>query len=393
MAEETTVVTETPIAETPVSSLGKADNPFDAPAKSSTFVTGSFFQPPAEEAKPELNEDGTVKAAEVVSTLDKVDAATATGATTESTTAEAATTEQVAEQIAESDFVGLLNEAIGDSNFSSISEIKAVLEENKKYKAAEGQLQELTQEERARIEIGREFNDFGLYDRVIKIDTTKISPKDALKQVYLIENLGENTQFLDKVFEKDFVKRFAEDEEDPDFSRMFLESEGAKAVQKIIDMQSDLKERGQISGGVDFEEAKKAKIESDNKWLADVDSVISKRDRVVHKTEGWPDLNIVMDGKDKTLFQKSMDEPIPFLKSLIMDDKGNFNHDLLFNFVMRNMPGYDEKARIEAFKAGAASREEKILKEKKNTVITTPAGDSQTKFNLNEELAKQIRSY
>jgi hypothetical protein len=75
-------------------------------------------------------------------------------------------TEEVPEErkITEQDILGFLLE--NQVQVNSVDEIKSLLEENKKYKGIESELRELTQEERARLELGREHGDFGLYDHI-----------------------------------------------------------------------------------------------------------------------------------------------------------------------------------------------------------------------------------
>lgn len=357
--------------------LNMQNNPLENPLNQEFVMQPLFEEEVAEvkneegvvveaEIKPELNEDGTVKTPVV----------------------------EVKPEIVEEkavDFVELLNTAINDPDisFGSVEEIKAVIAENRKFKELEAQYQELSQEERARLEIGRESGDFGLFDRVMGIDTSKISHKEALRQVFMLDNLDGNPQYLEKKFEKDFIKSY-EEEADEDFSKLELENNGRKAIDKLIELQADLKKRGQVSGGTNPEDVKKAKVEADNKWFADVDNVMSKSDRVTYKLEDGLEINIVMDANDKKFIQDAMDRPVEYLKSLITDDKGQYDHDALFEFIVRNE--YYENALEEARKSGAANREEKILKEKKNAVIeSVKAGDTGVETKLNDQLANNFR--
>jgi hypothetical protein len=354
--------------------LNRQHNPLEE-VKAEEFVARPFFEEEVKEEvsaetteiKPELNEDGTPKTPEVKAEEGKV-----------------VEDKQV-------DLLGLLNTTINDPeiSFSSVEEIKAIVAENRKFKEAEGQLRELTQEERARIEIGREYGDFGLFDRVMSIDTDKITPKEALRQVYFLDNIEKNPQFLEKAFEKEYIKTY-EEESDEEFSKMLLENNGQEAINQINELKNDLKKRGQISGGANPEDAKKAKEEQDKKWFADVDKVMSKSDRVTYNLEGGLAINIVMDAKDKQLIQNAMDRPVDYLKSLITDENGNYDHEALFEFIIRNE--YYENALEEARKSGAATREERILKEKKNVIIdTAKAGDAGTETKLSDQLATNFR--
>jgi uncharacterized protein YaaR (DUF327 family) len=313
---------------------------------------------------PELNEDGTPKV--VVET----------------------TTEVVKEpEITEEKFIAHLNTAINDPEYSfkSIDDIKAAIEENKKLKQT-NEYQELAPEERARLEMGREYGDYGLYDRVMGIDTAKITPKEALKQAYLLDNVGKNPQFLDRAFEKEFTKKYEEDA-DEEFSKMLLEDNGQEAIDRIKDLQEDLKKLGQYSGSANTKETEEARKEADNKWFADVDDVINKNDRITYTLEDGLAINIVMDAKDKLTIQEAMDKPLDFVKSFFMDEKGQVDMSALYEFVMRNM--YFEPVLNEARKSGAATREEKILKEKKNPIIeSSKAGSADVKPNLLDEMVK-----
>ncbi len=293
-------------------------------------------------------------------------------------------------EITAEEILSSLNSTL-DSSFSSVEEIKSILEENQKYKQAENELRGLAQEDRARIQVGQEYGDYGLYDKVLGIDTSKLSPKEALKQVYLLENPGKSTQYLEKAFEKNYTKTY-EEETDEEFSKLKLEEDGQDAIQKLIATQEQFKEFGKIDGGVDPEQQKKAKQAEDEKWFTAVDSVLNKTDRITYNLEDGLDINIVMDAKDKQVIQNAMDRPVEFLKSMITDEKGNYDHEALFEFIMRNV--YFQQAFEEARKSGAAHREEKILKEKKNSVIETgKAGDPAAKTNVSEELAANIRSF
>jgi hypothetical protein len=300
-------------------------------------------------------------------------------------------TEPIAEkkEISINEVIGKLNESLGDDSFGSVEELKAVIEENKKFKKADSEIRELAQEERARLEVGREYGDYGLYDRVLNIDTAKLSHKEALKQVFFLEKAGKNPMLIEKLFEKDYAKTY-EDETDEETSKMLLEDNGQEAIEKIIDLQNDFKKLGQVSGGVDPEKEKKARIEEDNKWFTAVDSVLEKTDRVTYDLEDGLKINIVMDAKDKVGIQDAMDRPIEFLKSMITDDNGKYDHEALLEFVLRNW--YYEQALEEARKSGAALREEKILKEKKNSVIESgKAGDVISEIPQVEALAKGLR--
>lgn len=353
--------------------LNQQNNPLENPLNQE-FVTQPFF------GEEEIKEDNKEEVVETVETTDKPEEV-------KTPVVEVKTEEKPVEV----DFLGLLNNAINDTDlsFGSVDEIKAIVAENRKYKEIEAQFQELSQEERARIELGRESGDFGLFDRVMGIDTKSITPKEALRQVFMLDNLDSNPQYLEKKFEKDFIKTY-EEETDEEYSKMELENNGRKAISRIIELQEDLKKRGQVSGGVNPEEAKKAKEELDNKWFADVDSVMSKSDRVTYSLEGGVDINIVMDANDKKLIQDAMDRPVEYLKSLITDEKGNYDHQALFEFIIRNE--YYENALEEARKSGAANREEKILKEKKNAVIeVVKAGDAGAETKLSDQLAGNFR--
>lgn len=356
--------------------LNQQNNPLEDPLNQD-FVSQPFFQ--EEEIKDEKKEESTETVAE----------------TTDKPLTEEVKTPVVEvkteEKPAEVDFLGLLNSAINDTDlsFGSVDEIKAVVAENRKYKEIEAQFQELTQEERARIELGRESGDFGLFDRVMGIDTKSITPKEALRQVFMLDNLDSNPQYLEKKFEKDFIKTY-EEETDEEYSKMELENNGRKAISRIIELQEDLKQRGQVSGGANPEEAKKAKEELDNKWFADVDSVLEKNDRVIYTFEDGLAINIVMDAKDKATIQDAMDRPIPFFKSLITEDDGKISHESLFEIVM--FLQYKEELLNESRKSGAANREEKILKEKKNAVIeAVKAGDAGAETKLSDQLAGNFR--
>lgn len=366
------------IGSTLAEALNKQDNPLEA-EENDSFVARPFFEEEEEikeevvaeteatEAKePELNEDGTVKEPVVE------------------------TTPITPDQIPEEAFIGLLKGAINDPeiSFDSLEDIKQAFEDSKKFKEANGQLQGLSQEERARIEVGREFGDFGLFDRVMGIDTNKISHKEALRQVFFLDNIGKNIQFLEKTFERDFARTYDE-EPDEEFSKMSLENNGQEAIDKIIEVQEGLKKRGQISGSADQEDAKKAKIEEDNKWFAEVDKVIEKNDRVTYTLEDGLVINIVMDAKDKNTIRDAMDNPIGYMKSQFTDETGKVDHEDLLEFVLRNM--YYETALNEAKKSGAAFREDKILKEKKNAVIENPkAGSADTRTNVSDQIASNL---
>lgn len=370
------------IGSTLANSLNKQANPLEEPANQ-MFESEPFFKEEEEEVKEtvvatketpvaELNEDGTPKTP-----------------VAETKTTEAA--EITPEPIPEERFIGLLNEAISDSDVSlnSIDDLKAIIEENKKFKS-NNEYKELSQEERARLEVGREYGDYGLYDRVMSIDTQKITPKEALWQAYQLDNPGKNPQFLEKAFEREFTKTYEEDPND-DFFKMLLEDKGQEAKDRIIGLQEDLKKLGQYSGSANTEDAAKEKDEADKKWYADVDKVLNNTDRVTYTLEDGLNINIVMDAKDKPLIQDAMDRPLEFLRSFITDENGKYDHEALCEFVLRNF--YYKEALNEARKSGAAFREEKILKEKKNAVIETgKAGDLSAETKITDQLAKNFQN-
>jgi hypothetical protein len=367
------------IGETLANSLNKQANPLETPSNQ-MFVAEPFFK--EEEKVEEKVEEGTeVKAVEEVKKPE-----------TEIKTEEKATETQIEAKAPVVDLVALLNES--GVQVSSVDQIKSIIEENTNFKKAESEYRELTQEERARIEVGREFGDFGLYDRVMKIDTKAITAKEALRQVFILDNLNSNPQYLEKKFEKDFTKDY-EEEADTEYSALELENNGRKAIDRLIELQQDLKERGKISGGIDPEQARKDQEVIDSKWYESVDSVLSKSDRVSYELEDDStkekfSINIVMDVKDKQLIQDAMDRPLEYLRSKITDEKGNYDHEALFEFILRNENF--EKALDEARKSGAAVREESILKAKKHTVIESgKAGEPGNEAKPIEQIAKSFQ--
>jgi hypothetical protein len=331
-------------------------------------------KPEEDKPKVELNPDGTPKA------VDKP--------TQEIDTAKQ---EVQTEQIPEEEFVALLNNAISDPeiSFKSLEDIKALVSENKKLKG-ETEFHTLSQEERARIEVGREYGDFGLFDRVMAIDTTKLSHKDALKHVYFLDNIGKNTQLLERLFDKEYRKTYEDDLEDEDLTKMLLENNGQEAIEKLIDLQNELKDKGKLSGSAKPDTSAEDKKKEDAQWFAAVDKVISKNDRVSYTLDEGLVLNIVMDAKDKEKIQAAMDNPVAFLKSMIADENGVYDHEAIFEFVLRNF--YYQNALEEARIAGAAFHEEKLLKTKKHTTIeSNKAGDTGTETKLGNQLAGSFR--
>jgi hypothetical protein len=384
MAEERTVntpqltVTEEngkAIAEALANQQALNETPKDESFKPEPFIMDEEGVVPEEKKeevveKQELNEDGTPKATET-KPVDPL--------------------EPITEQIPEEQFVEALNSALNDPDvsFKSLDDIKALVSENKKLKEST-EFQSLTQEERARIEVGREFGDFSLFDRVMGIDTTKLANKEALKQVYFLDNIGKNPQFLEKAFEKEYTKTY-EDESDEEFSKMLLENNGQEAINKLIGLQEDLKQRGKISGSANPEQTAEDRKKEDDKWFAAVDKVLETQDRITHKFKDGLSINIVMDAKDKHIIQDAMDKPVPYFISKFKDKDGNVNHEALYKVIMQLE--YNEAALEEARKAGAAIHEEKILKDKKNTVIESgKAGDAETKPKLSDQFATNFRN-
>jgi hypothetical protein len=222
------------------------------------------------------------------------------------------------------------------------------------------------------------------------IDTTKLAPKEALKQVYFLDNIGKNPQFLEKAFEKEYTRTY-EDESDEEFSKMLLENNGQEAIKKLIDLQEDLKQRGKISGSANQEQSAEDRKKEDDKWFAAVDKVLEKQDRITHKFKDGLSINIVMDAKDKQVIQDAMDKPVPYFISKFKDKDGNVNHETLYKVIMQLE--YNEAALEEARKAGAAVQEEEILKKKKHTVIETgKAGDAEMKPKLSDQFATNFRN-
>jgi hypothetical protein len=402
MAEESQESTTTTANNQAPASLEEAIKnitPIQTGTQHKQFVAEPFHA--TELAKEVALPSDEAKSTETAATETKATEEAKTEATAEATPDQEATkvedkpTEETAvEQIPESEFVAMLNEAIADPeiSFNELAEIKALIEENRQFKEAASQLQGLTQEERARIEIGREYGDFGLYDRITSIDTASLTPKEAMKQVFFLENIGKNTQLLEKQFEREYTKKYEEDP-DEDYSKMLLKQDGEDAIKALIGAQADLKKRGQISGGVDPEVAKKAKQKEDEAWLAAVDTVINKNKKATHTFADGLAIHSPVKDKDVPLIRDYCDRPIEFLRSLITDKDGKYDHDKLWNVVVRNV--YWGDFMDEARKAGAAIKEESFLKEKKNAdVIKTPAaGDAEAKFDALNALAASIRGH
>jgi hypothetical protein len=358
--------------------LNKQTNPLTEPQHESFKAEPFFKQEETKEEETKSEEEKKPETQEAAKETPEVKTEPA-----KETTPSVETTREVPEY----EIVAQFNDKAGTS-FGSLDEITSALEEYQKFKQAESEVLQLSSEDRARLEIGREYGDYTLYDRIMSIDTTKLTHKEALRQAYLLEHEG-TPQFLEKAFEREFKKSYEEDP-DEEFSKDALENNAQQAIKKIRETQESFKQLGQVNGGVDPEEAKRVKAEADEKWFASVDSVLNKVDRLTYQLEDGLNLNIVMDAKDKNVIQAAMDQPIEWLRREITDDKGATDHEALMELVFRHV--YYEKALQEAYKLGAASQEEKILKQKKNiTIETTKAGDPGQGSKPLDSLAEKFR--
>lgn len=278
-------------------------------------------------------------------------------------------------ELDELDVVGLLQEA--DIQVGSLEEIKEALALKSKYNETQSEFAGLTEDEKRRVAIGREFGDPNLYDRVKSLNTDLLPEKEILRQVFFLKNHGKSPEFLSMKFDRDFSAKYqlaekditsaedATEEQEIKFTKLSLADDAAEARELLKNFQDVLATK---TIGSTTPLAPEDDTEFQENWAKGVDTVLEKTDRVSYNVDGTS-VSIVMDPENREIVESFMRNPIQSIIDMVTDDSGNIDPEALFELAMRNVNF--SKILGEVKKVGGATFHESQLKANKN--IVTPA--------------------
>lgn len=277
-------------------------------------------------------------------------------------------------ELTEQDIVSVLNEELRSRGLL-IESVDQIVEFYNQAKA--NQDNKITPEEWHRIKIARENGgDWTLYDAINSIDTEKMDDKEKLRTKYLLENRGDNPDFLNARFEREWkAKYIAENEEDEKYIEMLIQSDAKKADKYIKEYQSKF----QLDEGEQEEQIDTA--EQDRLWFEKVDGWISEIEQnkglITFKIED-KSVNVEVN-KDQLLdLRDALDNPMKWFYSQVSGENGTPDADLIKAFVVNN--AFLNELLEEFYKQGSVTNEKKSLErasgkdeQKKTTPIKSGA--------------------
>lgn len=234
-------------------------------------------------------------------------------------------------ELDENDIVGVLQEAgLSVQSFQQIQEALAIKDQ---YTKTQKEFSGLSDDERRRIAVSREFGDATLYDRISAINADVIPDKEILRQIYFIENSGKSIDFLTKQFDRNYKKDYEEDE-DEDFLKLKLAEDARLARETMKNFQEVLKSK--TIGDTAKDQPIDDSVERQQAWRANADKILESNDRVIY-TIGDSQISVPMDPSSKAIVQQAMYDPMGFIKEAISNEDGSIDHEALFEFIMRNV--------------------------------------------------------
>lgn len=261
-------------------------------------------------------------------------------------------------ELDEYDVIGVLQEA--GLTVQSFQQIQEALALQQKYTESQKELSGLSDDEKRRIAVAREFGDATLYDRVTSINADVIPDKEILRQIYFLRNTDKSVDYLTKQFDRDF-KREYEDDDDEDFLKSKLANDVRLARETMKHFQEELKSK--TIGTPAAEQPVDDSEERRQAWMGSANQILENADKITYTVDG-AQISIVMDPTSKAIVQQAMYDPIGFINELITDEKGKVDHEALYELIMRNI--YFEKLLSEAKNTGRANFQETQLKQLKN---------------------------
>lgn len=277
-------------------------------------------------------------------------------------------------ELAPDELLDALSDVVEGDGFKSIEEIKEAAKAYKEKQESEQQFQGLTEEEIARINAGREFGDYKLYDELKSLDPQNLDNKEVLRQQFFLDekNRGRDPEYLNKKFEKEYKAKYVPSEDEDEEDKKFYadeEKEAAKDARKELENKKQkLQELAQKNvKGEENEPDPKEEQKQDEEWYDMVDNTLKQHDSVeqtVENKEANFSVDISRNKKKEEMVQKAMDQPGQLVKELIGDKNDNVDPSNLHDFVVWNT--HREEILTEVYKQGQNDMKEQFLKDRKN---------------------------
>ena len=341
--------------------ITETDNPFaqhDEPINNE-FVTESLFGEPA----PEQAEEGG-----------------------EQQQAPAATTEE--EEVEETeDPVSWLNEQWREQGvkINTLDEIPAIIKDYQKLLA--NKPADLSKEEQARIKLGRETGDWGLYDRIVSIDTNNIENTEAMKTKFFLENPKMPRLVAEQLFERNLRKSVNPDEDSEEFIKHYLEYEGAQAKQWLEEKKASIN----TAEDSNVEEVK----QDDGIWFKGVDAVINQlaqdKNQITYELEDKA-VNVVIDQDELLELRDAMDNPQGWIRDNILNEQGGWDFEKLAQLILKDM--HINKIGKEYYELGRVHQEQHLLsKQRGTTTQTTATGAPKNNADPRDNFAQAFKQF
>jgi hypothetical protein len=253
-----------------------------------------------------------------------------------------------------------------------------------------------TPEEIARIKLGRETGNWGLYDEIVSIDTKTINiknpeeAKDIMKTKFILEHPEMSRPFAEKLFEKNLSKTFSE-EDSEEFIAQYLEHEAAIAKKWLEEKKASIN----IAEDSTVEEVK----QTDDQWFAQVDKVINQivqdKLQVTYEVEDKA-VNVVIDQDELRELRDAMDSPQTWLRDNILNERGEYDHEKLAHLIIKDL--HSAKVNKEFYELGRVHQEQHLLTKQRGTTMQTtatgaPRNNSDPRDGVADAFSKLTRGY
>lgn len=340
--------------------INQVDNPFqqfEEPV-SSEFVTESLFGDPVEEQEGDVALQGNSTEQSEVNADDEDES---------------------------EDPVSWLNEQWREQGLkiNSLDDVPAIYKELQKLAA--GTKSDLSKEEQARIKLGRETGDWGLYDRIVSVDTSKIDNTEAMKTKFFLENPKMPRLVAEQLFERNLKKSITEDDSE-EFIKHYLEYEGAQAKQWLEEKKASIN----TAEDSKVEEVK----QDDSNWFKGVDAIISQlaqdKNLVTYELEG-KEVNVDIDQDELLELRDAMDNPQGWIRDNILNEQGGWDFEKLAQLILRDM--HNHKISKEFYELGRVHEQQHFLGKQRGTTQQTATGAPRNNTDPRDNVAQVFRSF
>lgn len=209
------------------------------------------------------------------------------------------------------------------------------------------------------------------FARLSSLDVEKLTPKDAQKELFILEHKNLSREKAEKLFEHEFNQEF-EAIDDDDIRETKLELKGDQAKEKLLQMQQETKP-------TQTESEVNTHVEARNKFLDGVKQSFEDFDLITIAMDDDPNSEFNFEIENKDLIMESMADVNTHFQNagwVQKDDKGN----LVYNFDKMKADYafiYNKEKILESYYShGKEAGKDEILAEIENR---TPKGKKPTK--------------